>query len=184
MLTTTKLVNGVDVDQLGEKAEALKAQPDLAKCNFRITNKWHDCGHNRSTVSDFHAVGEDISHACPFDLDADEPPLLLGQDTGANPVEHLLHALASCLTTSLVYHAAVRGIEIEELESTLEGDIDIRGFMGLSDEVRKGYQKIRVKFRVKSDAPVEKIRELCRFSPVFDVVSNGPDVGIEVEKHD
>lgn len=116
-------------------------------------------------------------------MEADEPPILAGKDQGPNPVEHLLHALASCLTSSIVYHAALRGIVIEELESQLEGDLDLQGFMGLSQDIRKGYQSIRVKFQVKTDTEnLERLKELTRFSPVFDVVSHGTAVEIEIEK--
>jgi uncharacterized OsmC-like protein len=176
------VLNGVDAAQLGEKAQALRQTPELGKFNFRITNKWRDGGFNQSTATDFHGLQQDIAHAAPFVLDADEPPVLLGEDRGANPVEHLLHALAGCLTSSIVYHAAVHGIAIEELESTVEGDIDVRAFMGLTDEVRRGYQNIRVTFRVKSDAPKEQLAKLAEFSPVLDVVSHGTDVSIDFEE--
>ena len=115
-------------------------------------------------------------------MDADEPSVLLGKDMGANPVEYVLHALAACLTTSMVYHAAERGIRIEALESTLEGDIDILGFLGLSATVRKGYQGIRVTMRVKSNAPAEKLAALSQFSPVYDTISNPVPVTVNVEK--
>ena len=124
-----------------------------------------------------------MTHREEFHLDADEPPVLAGEDQGASPVEHLLNALAACMTTSMVYHAAVRGIQIEALESELEGDIDMRDFTGLAPEVRKGYQAIRVKFKVKTDeANLEKLKALTEFSPVFDVVSNGTQVDVTIEK--
>jgi uncharacterized OsmC-like protein len=113
-------------------------------------------------------------------LDADEPPVLLGEDQGANPVEFVLHALAACLTTSMVYHAAARAIRIESIESRLEGDLDLRGFLGLSKDVRPGYQNLRVNFTVKSDAPAETLRELTQFSPVFDMMTNPVPVAISV----
>jgi len=109
--------------------------------------------------------------------------VLAGGDKGANPVEHLLHALASCVTTTLVYHAAVRGIKIEQLESDLEGDLDLRGFLGLSDEVRRGYENIRVKFKVKTDAEnIERLRALSKLSPVFDITSKGTNIDVSIEK--
>ncbi len=112
----------------------------------------------------------------------DEPPILAGNDEGANPVEHLLHALASCVTTSMVAHAAVRGIQIEELESELEGDIDLRGFLGLAADVPKGYTNIRVKFKVKTDADnIEKLKKLAEFSPVYNTLIHGTNVDIQVE---
>jgi uncharacterized OsmC-like protein len=116
-------------------------------------------------------------------MDADEPAILAGNDEGANPVEHLLHALASCLTTSMVAHAAVRGIKIDELESEFEGDIDLRGFLGLDDTVPKGFTAIRAKFRVKADpADIETLRELANYSPVFNTLTNGTDVDVRVEQ--
>jgi len=178
---TITMINGIDTHELGDKAETFKNEPEMAKFRFSARNKWLGGGHNQTTVTSFYAMGQDIPHAEPFTLDADEPPLLAGTDLGANPVGHLLNALVSCLTSSMVYHAAVRGIHIEEIESFLEGDLDVRGFMALEPDVRKGYQNIRVTFRVKSDAPKETLEECARFSPVFDVVTNGTNVALEVE---
>lgn len=182
-MTNEGMLNGVNVTAVNELVENVQADPELAKCKFRIRNEWLTCGQNQSKVEGFYAAKQEIAHDAPFNLRADEPPILAGHDTGANPVEHLLNALAACLTTTLVYHAAVRGIEIEELESELEGDLDIRGFLGLSNEVRRGYQNIRVNFKVKTDeANVEKLKALSKLSPVFDVTSNGTDVTVNIER--
>jgi len=182
-MTVEKKLNGVQVDELVKTIDAVKANPELAKFRFRAINRWMDGGHNRSTVKDFYGAGqEDTTRARSFVMDADEPSVLLGKDMGANPVEYVLHALAACLTTSMVYHAAERGIRIEALESTLEGDIDILGFLGLSATVRKGYQGIRVTMRVKSNAPAEKLAALSQFSPVYDTISNPVPVTVNVEK--
>jgi len=179
---TINVSNGVDMDVLWKTIDAVKEEPSLGKSRFRIHNKWLKGGYNKTTVSDFYGAGQENSHKQMFVLEADEPEVLAGADGAANPVEHLLHSLAACLTTSMVYHAATRGIEIEELESHLEGELDIRGFMGLSPDVRKGYQNIRVTFKVKTDpGNVEKLRELADFSPVFDVVSHGTSVDLKVE---
>jgi uncharacterized OsmC-like protein len=180
-MAQARLVNGVDVDALKEKADALKQNPALAGFHFRTHTEWLGCGHSRTTVTEFYGVGEDIAHDRPFVLEADEPHILLGTDEGANPVEHLLHALVTCLTGAMVYHAAIRGIEIQELEADVEGDLDVRGFMGLDPKVRKGYQNIRVTFRAKSDASAEKLAECARFSPVLDVVMNGTNVDLKIE---
>lgn len=175
-------VNGVDVGQLETTIDAIQQTPEIAKFTFRATNKWVTGGHNRSTIKEFYgACQEDTTRTEPFEFDADEPPVLLGKDAGANPAEFVLHSLASCLTTSLVYHAAARGIKIEGVESKLEGDIDLHGFLGLSKDIRKGYQNINVKFRVKSDADPELLRELCNQSPVFDIISNPVPVNVSVE---
>ncbi|RPH95148.1 MAG: OsmC family peroxiredoxin [Lysobacterales bacterium] len=175
------VINGVDTDALMGTVNAIKGDPGLGACRFRASNTWLSGNHNRSTVTGFHGARQEIAHRQTFTLDADEPAILAGNDEGANPVEHLLHALASCLTTSMVAHAAVRGIEIEELESELEGDIDLRGFLGLALDVPKGYTEIRAKFRVKAKPEdLDRIRELAKFSPVFNTVTRGARVNVEV----
>jgi uncharacterized OsmC-like protein len=182
--TISKVINGVDVERLGETVKAIQQSPSLATSQFRATNRWINGGHNRSTIQGFYAAGqEDATRSRPFVLDAGEPPVLLGNDEGANPVEFVLHALAACLTTSLVYHAAARGIRIESVESTLEGDLDLQGFLGLSEQVRRGYKEIRVKFQVTSDASSEQLEELTKFSPVYDIVSNPVPVSISIVNH-
>jgi len=175
-------LNGVNLSQMERAVKALTEKPSLGQFQFRLVNRWINGAHNRSTVKGFYGAGqEDTIRTEPFVLEADEPLLLLGQDHGANPAEHVLHALAASLTTALVYHAAARGITIEAVESRLEGEIDIQGFLGLPDQVRKGYQNIRVDFKVKTDAPAAAIRELCQFSPVYDIISNPVPVSISVE---
>jgi uncharacterized OsmC-like protein len=180
-ITTTHTMNGVNLDQLQASINAIQGETDLAKFQFRAVNTWVQGGHNRSSIKEFYGVGkEDDTRTEPFILDADEPAVLLGEDHGANPVEFVLHALAACLTTSMVYHAAARGIKIDSVESRLEGDLDLRGFLGLSKEVRPGYQNLRVHFTVKSDAPADQLRELTKFSPVYDIVSNPVPVDISI----
>lgn len=174
-------LNGVDVAALKEKVKALRENPELGTFHFRTRTKWQNCGYSETTVTDFYGVGQEFQHDAPFVLSADEPHVLLGGDKGANPVEHLLHALVTCLTNSLVYHAAVRGISVDGLEADVEGDLDVRGFMGITDKVRKGYQNIRVTFRVKSDGTAKKLEECARFSPVLDVVTNGTNVDLRIE---
>ena len=179
----TQIVNGVDIGVLGGTVNAIQGDPELGKCHFRVTNKWADGAHNRSTVTGFYGAQQEIAHKQKFTLVADEPAILAGNDDGANPVEHLLHALASCLTTSIVAHAAVRGIMIEELESELEGDIDLNGFLGLSPSTPKGYTDIRVKFSIKAnDGDMETIRSLAAFSPVFNTLVQGVPVEVTVEQ--
>ncbi|MEJ2183650.1 MAG: OsmC family protein [Nitrospirota bacterium] len=182
METKANVVNGVDVGAVQKTVETLKGKPELGRSRFHIKNRWIKGGHNQTTITDFFAAGQDIAHEHPFTLDADEPAVLAGTDKGPNPVEHLLNALAGCVTTSMVYHAAIRGIVIEELQSELEGDIDLRGFLGIEKNVRNGYQNIRVKFKVKSDAKPDKLKALCKFSPTYDVITHGTSVDIEVEK--
>jgi uncharacterized OsmC-like protein len=182
----TKPINGVNVDQLFGTINAIQETPSLAKFNFRATNKWVNGGHNRTTIKDFYGAGqEDQSRQTAFVLDNDEPAVLLGADNGANPVEFVLHALAGCLTTSLVYHAAARGIQLDEVESQLEGDLDLHGFLGLSESVRNGYEGLRVTFQIKADVPEAKLQELCELaqqrSPVFDIVSHPVPVSVRLQ---
>jgi uncharacterized OsmC-like protein len=187
MATSTEIIrNGVDTQQLFGTLDAIKADPAIAKFQFRARNRWIDGAHNRTTIRDFYAAKqEDTSRADEFVLDAGEPAILLGSDTGPNPAEYLLHALAACLTTSLVYVAAARGVHLTEVESTLEGDMDVQGALGLSDDYRNGFEQIRITFHVEGDAPQEKLREIVtrayERSAVFDMVTNGVPVTVDVE---
>ncbi|MNF70072.1 OsmC-like protein [compost metagenome] len=175
-------VNGVDVGALFDTIAAVKQDPGLAEFQFRASNRWINGGYNRSNIQAFHGCREeDSTRTQPFVLDADEPPVLLGQDRGANPVEYVLHALAACLTTTMVYHAAARGIEIRGVESKLQGDLDLRGFLGLDPNVRKGYRSVRVEMLVDSDASPAVLRELAQFSPVYDIVSHSLPVEVVVK---
>jgi uncharacterized OsmC-like protein len=175
-----RIINGVNVNDLFTTIDAIKATPTIAKFNFRIHNEWESASQNHSTVDKFYGGGQELSRLKPFVLQADEPAVLLGKDAAANPVEHLLHALASCLTTSMVYHAAARGIQIEAVESSFEGDIDLHGFLDLDKDVRKGYQGIRVNFKIKADVPDEQLQEIVELgtghSPVFDSLTKGVPV--------
>jgi uncharacterized OsmC-like protein len=187
MLTTqTRTINGVDVNQLSGTVDQIRATPGLARFKFQISNQWLQGGHNCSTVKGFHGAMQDIAHAVTFRLDADEPAILLGEDRGANAGEYLLHALAACVTTAMVYHAAARGIQIQEVESEIAGDIDLRGFLGLDKNVRNGFQGIRMAFRIKADVSDAQLEELARlgpqFSPVFDSVTNGVPVTISAAR--
>jgi uncharacterized OsmC-like protein len=180
-----RIRNGVDSEQMYGTLDAIKADPSLGVFQFRATNRWVDGAHNRSTIKAFYGAGqEDPTRSHAFTIDAGEPAILLGTDTGPNPAEALLHALAACLTTSLVYVATARKVRLTSVESTLEGDMDVRGALGLSDEVRNGFSKIRVSFKVHGDAPAEKLREVVERaqarSAVFDMVTNGVPVEVGV----
>jgi uncharacterized OsmC-like protein len=179
-------VNGVAVEALVATINAMKNDPSLGEAHFRLRNRWVNGGLNRSTIQGFFAAGgEDTSRTQPFVYDNDEPPVLLGENRGANPVEYLLHGLAGCVTTTFVYYAAANGVEIESLESTLEGDIDLRGLLGAAP-VNAGYQNIRIAMKVTSSAPPEKLRELAllaqRRSPVFNSVSKPVPVSVTIDK--
>jgi len=178
--------NGVHTKQLFGTIDAMAAQPALGAFRFRAVNHWIDGAHSRTTVQPFYGAGqEDTSRARNFVLDAGAPGILLGADTGPSPVEALLHALAACLTTTLVYVAAARKVRLTEVSSTLEGEIDLLGSFGLSDEARNGFSAIRARFRVKGDAPEHKLREVVtraqERSAVYDMLTGGVPVAIEVE---
>ena len=180
--TGTNTVNGVNLDTLQGTVQAIAGEPSLGQCRFRARNTWLGGTHNCSTVTGFSGAKQDMTHKQTFELHADEPPILAGTDDGANPVEHLLNALAACVTTSMVAHAAVRGIHIESLESELEGDIDLNGFLGLAETVPKGFTDIRIRFRVRADVDdLEELKNLTAYSPVFNTLVNGTNVNIQVE---
>jgi len=180
--TQTPTINGIDVNQLSGTVDQIRATPGLARFKFQLSNEWLEGGHNCSTVKDFHGAMQDMAHAAPFRLDADEPAILLGEDRAPNAGEYLLHALAACVTSTLVYHAAARGIHIQEIESEIVGDVDLRGFLGLDKNVRNGFQGIRMAFRIKADVPDAQLQELAQlgpqFSPVFESVTRGVPVSI------
>jgi uncharacterized OsmC-like protein len=180
------LINGVNVDALNATIEAVKATPAISKFRFNVKNKWKEAGQNSSTVNEFFGAGQQQSRPQAFVLEADEPAILLGKDGAANPAEYLLHALAACITSSMVYHAAARGVQIEAVESSFEGDIDVHGFLDLDSNVRKGFQGIRVNFKIKADVPDAQLQTIAqlgpRFSPVFDSVTNGVPVSFTAER--
>ena len=185
-MQVTNIVNGVDVDRLLGTIEHVSTDPTLARFQFRARNQWIEGSRNRSTIREFYGAGqEDTSRAAPFVLDADEPPVLLGENQAPSAGEYVLHALAACLTGTIVYHAAVRGIALDGLEATIEGDVDVRGFLGLDETVRPGYQQIRVAFKASGDFDDDQLAELAslvRYSPVRDIVSNPVPVAIDVAR--
>ena len=185
-MTTTEnpIRNGVDTATLFATLDAVKGDPEIAKFQFRATNRWVSGTHNQSTIHGFHGAKQEMAHRVPFTFDADHPPVLVGTDNGPTPVEYVLHALAACLTAGIANIAAARGVTLTEVSSTVEGDIDLLGILGLSDEVRNGYQGIRVSFTLRGDDP-EKLRKVVeqsrRRSAVYDVVTNGVPVSIDVD---
>ena len=179
----TNSVNGVNVNQINHVIEAITADTAFGEFQFRARNRWVNGGLNRSQIKDFHAGGrEDSTRNKPFTLDADEPQLVAGNDSAPNSMEYVLHALVSCMTGTLVYHAAVRGITVNSVSSNIEGDMDVRGLLGMADDVRKGFNHIRVTLRVDSDADAETLKELALFSPVYDIISKSLPVEFRLEK--
>ena len=181
-----KVINGVNVTGLMQTIDAVKADTTVAKFRFRSHNQWLEGGHNRSTLNEIYGAGQVHHRAKSFVIYADEPIVLLGNDQAPNPAEYLLSALAACVTSSLVYHAAARGITIEKVESQVEGDVDVRGFLGLDSSVRNGFDNIRMTLAIHADVTDEQLEELASlgtgFSPVFDSVTNGVPVTVRTER--
>jgi uncharacterized OsmC-like protein len=176
--------NGVDTTTLFATLDAVKAAPEAAKFQFRASNEWISGTHSRGAIHDFFGVGEDRTHTRTFTFDADHPAVLVGQDNGPTPVEYVLHALAACLTAGLANIAAARGIRLTEVRSTVSGDIDLNGILGLNPEVRNGFQAIAVRFTVAGDASPEQLRAVVEQSrarsAVYDVLVNRVPVTVDV----
>lgn len=176
--------NGVDTPTLFATLDAVRSQPELAKFQFRVQNRWVRGTHSRSRMESFTGAGGEQAHKQVFEYDADHHTVLVGTDEGPTPVEFLLHGLAACITAGIANIAAARGVTLTEVTSRVEGDIDLRGILGLSNDVRNGYQRIRASFDIKGDAPAEKLREIVEQSrarsAVFDVLTNGVPVEVAV----
>ena len=165
--------NGVDVEKLAEIVEAVTEDPKKAQVKFMANTRWVSGAYSKTKIRDFV-------------MECDEPSALLGTNKVPNPVETILAALGSCLAVGFAYNAAARDINLESLDISLEGDLDLRGFLGVSDDVRPGYQSIKVTCRIKSDASEEKLSELyehvLRTSPVRDIIQNSESLTIKLEK--
>ena len=183
-ITDDTVRNGVDTATLFATLDAVRGDPEIAKFRFRATNTWVSGTHNRSTIHGFYGAKQEMTHRAPFTFDADHPPVLVGSDHGPTPVEYLLHALAACLTAGIANVAAARGVRLTEVSSSVEGDIDLLGILGLSDQVRNGYQQIEVSFTLRGDDP-DRLRAVVeqsrRRSAVFDIVTTGVPVSIAVD---
>ena len=182
--TAPAIRNGVDTPNLFGTIDAVRDRRELAKFQFRATNRWVIGTHSRTTIETFSGAGGEHVHAKEFAYDADHPAVLVGADQGPTPVEFLLHALGACLMAGVANIAAARGVTLSAVEARIEGDIDLQGILGLSDEVRNGYQRVRVTFDIDGDASPEKLREIVEQSrgrsAVFDVLTNGVDVVVDV----
>lgn len=181
----TKTVNGFKVEDIMGTVDAIKREPAIAAFQFRARNKWIKGGHNRSKIHDFYGgMQEDTSRLVAWELDNSEPPILLGENEGPNPVEYILHGLAGCMTTTMVLHAAAHGIAVDSVESCLKGHLDVRGFLDLDPSVRNGYQCITVEFTIKGDITEAQRKQLVEFtsmSPVFDIVTNKVPVSVSMK---
>ena len=184
-MTTTEVPtrNGVDTARLFATLDAVKGSPAIAKFQFRATNRWISGTHSESSIHGFYGAGQELTHRRPAALEADHPEVLVGEDHAPTPVEFLLHALAACLTSGIGNIAAARGVNLTSVESAVEGDIDLLGLLGLSGEVRNGYQEIRINFHLEGDDPDKLLGvvEQSRLrSAVYDVLTNGIPVSIAV----
>jgi uncharacterized OsmC-like protein len=177
--------NGVDTATLFATLDAVKQAPQAARFQFRAHNQWISGTHNHSTITDYYGVGEERAHEHSFVFDADHPAVLVGQDHGPTPVEFVLHALAACLTAGLANIAAARNITLTEVRSTVTGDIDLNGILGLDPEVRNGYEQLTVHFTIQGDAPPEQLRQLLdqsrARSAVYDIITNHVPITIQVD---
>ena len=180
-----KPLNGVDTPNLFATIDAVGGQPELAKFQFRASNRWQEGTYSITRIESFSGAGGEHEHKSQFEYGGDHPAVLVGADRGPTPVEFLLHGLASCLTAGIGNIAAARGVKLESVESTIEGDINLLGLLGLSDEVRNGYQQLRVNFKIKGDAPADKLEKIVQQSrarsAVYDVLTNGVPVEITVD---
>jgi len=186
MSTTTEPIarNGVDVPNLFGTIDAVRNQPELAKFRFRATNRWVAGTHSRTTIEQFSGAGGDHMHTQTFTYDADHPAVLVGADNAPTPVEFLLHALGACLMAGVANIASARGVTLTSVEASIEGDINLLGLLGISDEVRNGYEQIRVTFTIDGDASPETLRKIVEQSrsrsAVYDVLTNGVAVTVDV----
>jgi len=184
--SSTPIRNGIDTAQVYGTLDVLRAQPEAARFEFRVRNRWIDGTHSRSTIHGFWGAGaEDVSRAEPFIVDAGEPPVLFGHNEAPNPAEYLLHALAGCLTLTIVNVAAARKVDLHEVSSSLTGVLDARGATGLDDSYRNGFDGIDVTFTIKGDASPEKLREVVdramARSVVYDMITNGVPVTVRAD---
>ena len=183
-ITEPTPTNGVDIPSLFGTINVVKGQPELAQFTFRASNSWMRGTHSRTTMQTFSGAGGDHDHKAVYTFDADHPAVLVGSDEGPTPVEFLLHALASCLVAGLANISAARGVELRSVTAEVTGDIDLRGILGISDDVRNGYHGMRVRFTIDSPATAEEVEAVVQQSmarsAVFDVLTNGTRVEVEL----
>jgi len=181
-----KTVNGVNVTQLFETIDVINQNPEVSKFKFRATNTWQDGTYNQATVKSFYGALQEDNSRSPLVFEIDEPPVLLGNNQGANPVEYLLVGLSGCLTTALVAHASARGVELKSVQSRLEGDLDVQGFLGLSETIPVAYQEIRVSFKIEADISDQEKQELVeaaqKYSPVFNSITRPVPVKVSLDR--
>jgi uncharacterized OsmC-like protein len=177
-------LNGVNTPTLLATIDAVRNQPQLGKFQFRAKSRWVSGTRSESTLTGFYGAGGEHEHIAPYKADGDHPTVLCGTDAAPTPVEWVLHAIASCLIAGIGNIAAARGIRLSKVEATLTGDIDLRGILGLSEEVRNGYERLQISFEIEGDAPREKLEQVVMQakarSAVYDVITNGIPVSVNV----
>ena len=187
VIKKSTMTNSIDVTQLLDLVEQIQNNPEFGKFSFRTANKWQDGTMSHATVKEYYGALQNDTERPVFGFDIDEPPILLGKNLGANPVEYLLVGLSGCLTTAIVVEAATQGIHLDSVESTIEGALDLRGFLGLAPDIPVGYQRIKVRFKIDAEIKDEKKQELidqaCKSSPSLDTIVNPVQVDIELVNH-
>ncbi len=177
-------MNGVDTPTLFATINAVAGQPELARFTFRASQTWKQGTHSQGRFEKFFGAGTEHTHANDVVYDFDHPAVLVGKDNGPTPVEMLLISLAGCIMAGIANIAAARGVTLSSVTSKIEGDIDLQGILGISKDVRNGYQGVRLSFDIKGDAPAEKLRKIVdqgvARSAVYDVLTNGVPVTIDV----
>jgi len=180
----TSVNNGVNVDALLAAREALKGAPAAANFTWRASCKWQNGTHSETTVQGFHGLGEEQKHKTEFSFSADHPEIFASEDQGATPVEFVLVGLASCLTAGVAAVAQARKIQLRSVSATLEAGMDIRGILGVDEDVRNGFDGIKVTYKIDADASPADIKAIVaqsqKRSAVYDIITNPTNVTVEV----
>src|SRR6187200_2549257 len=150
--TATPVNNGVNVEALLGAREALSGAPEAAKFEWRATCEWQNGTHSTSAVEGFFGLGEEQRHRTRYSFDMDHPEIFASEDNGATPVEYVLVGLAGCLTAGVAAVAQNRGIQLRKVTATLEGDMDVRGILGMDSDIRNGFGGIKVTYNIDADA--------------------------------
>ena len=176
--------NGVNVEALFGAQQALKSAPEAAQFKWRATVEWIKGTHSRTTVEKFYGLGAEQKHKEKFAFDADHPEIFAAEDNAATPVEIVLAGLASCLTAGVAAVAQARKVQLRSVSATLEAGMDIRGILGVDEEVRKGFDGIQVRYKIDADASPEDIKAIVaqsqKRSAVYDIITNPTNVTVEV----
>jgi uncharacterized OsmC-like protein len=182
--TATPVDNGVNVEALLGARAALTEAPGAAQFKWRASCKWVNGTHSATSVKSFFGLGEEQSHKTEFSYDADHPELFASEDNGITPVEYVMVGLASCLTAGIAAVAQNREIQLKSVEATLEGDMDVRGILGVDSDVRNGFSNITVTYNIDADASPDDIKALVaqsqKRSAVYDIITNPTNVKVEV----